>query len=174
MIRLPDADFSETLQQMEATFKKYNPAYPFVYRFADDQFDQKFTSIQLIGRLANIFSALAIIISCLGLFGLAAFTAEQRTKEIGIRKVMGATVPQVILLLSKDFTKLVVVAFLVTAPAAWFLFNMWLNRFPYRIEIHWSILALAGFVALTLALATVSYQAIRAAVANPVDSLRNE
>ncbi|HYG17286.1 MAG TPA: ABC transporter permease [Ohtaekwangia sp.] len=174
MIRLPDGNLHETLNRMEATFKKYNPTYPFVYRFADDQFNQKFTSIQLIGTLANIFSALAITISCLGLFGLAAFTAEQRTKEIGIRKVMGATVTQVILLLSRDFTKLVVIAFVVTAPAAWFLFNLWLNRFPYRIEIHWTIPALAGFIALTLALATVSYQAVRAAVANPVDSLRNE
>ena len=124
--------------------------------------------------MAYIFSGLAIIISCLGLFGLAAITAEQRSKEIGIRKVMGASVSHIVMLLSKDFTKLIFIAFAVSAPGAWWLFNMWLQRFPYRIEVQGSIFAIAGGLALTLALATISYQAIKAALADPVNSLRNE
>ncbi|HEY3404865.1 MAG TPA: ABC transporter permease [Ohtaekwangia sp.] len=174
-IRMPaDKDLSETLQGIEKVFNTYNPAYPFQYRFADDEFNRKFTSINLIASMAYIFSGLAIIISCLGLFGLAAFTAEQRSKEIGIRKVMGATVTHVVMLLSKDFTKLIVIAFVLAAPGSWFLFDMWLQRFPYRIPMESSILIGAGFTALFLAITTVSFQAIKAAVADPVKSLRSE
>lgn len=170
----PEKDPTETLAGLENVFEKYNPAYPFNYRFADDEYNRKFRVIQLIGKLANLFSALAIIISCLGLFGLAAFTAERRTKEIGIRKVMGATVSQVVLMLSKDFAILVIIAFIFTAPGAWYAFNMWLDRFPYRISIDWTILVSAGVAALVLAMVTVSSQAFKAAVANPVNSLKNE
>jgi putative ABC transport system permease protein len=174
-IRLPeDKNLNETIAGLENIFKKYNPAYPFQYRFADDEFNKKFNTVQLIGRLVNLFSALAIVLSCLGLFGLAAFTAEQRTKEIGIRKVMGASIPQMVMLLSKDFALLVLIAFVVTAPGAWYLFNLWLDRFPYRIDVDWTILALAGLTALILAMVTVSSQALKAAVANPVNSLKNE
>ena len=122
----------------------------------------------------NIFSTIAIILSCLGLFGLAAFTAERRTKEIGIRKVMGASASQMVMMLSKDFAVLVLIAFIITAPAAWYLFNLWLDRFPYRIAVDWTILATAGMTALALAMLTVSSQALKAAVANPVNSLKNE
>jgi putative ABC transport system permease protein len=160
--------------QIEEIFKKYNPAYPFSFRFADDEFDKKFTNIEFVGRLANLFSVLAIIISCLGLFGLAAFTAEQRTKEIGIRKVMGATVSSVVVLLSKEFTRLVIFAFLLAAPLAWWLLEKWLTQYTYRIDIEWWIMAVAGGLALVLAVVVVSVQAVKAAVANPVNSLRNE
>ncbi|HEY5824906.1 MAG TPA: ABC transporter permease [Cyclobacteriaceae bacterium] len=164
----------ESLAKIEAVFKKYNPAYPFTYRFADDEFNRKFTNIQMIGRLANLFSALAIIISCLGLFGLAAFTAEQRTKEIGIRKVLGATVSSVVVLISKDFTRLIILAFVLASPLAWWAMNNWLKAYSYRINIEWWILATAGALTLAVALIVVSFQAIKAAVSNPVKSLRSE
>lgn len=174
-IRLPaEKNLNESLAGIESIFRKYNPAYPFQYRFADDEFNRKFDTIRLIGSLVNLFSTVAIILSCLGLFGLAAFTAERRTKEIGIRKVMGATVSQMVMMLSKDFAVLVLIAFILTAPAAWYLFNLWLDRFPYRIAVDWTILASAGMTALGLAMLTVSSQALKAAVANPVNSLKNE
>jgi ABC-type antimicrobial peptide transport system permease subunit len=174
-LRIPnDKNLPETIAGVEDIFKKYNPAYPFTYTFADEAFDQKFSGIRFIGRMANIFSALAVVISCLGLFGLAAFTAEKRTKEIGIRKVLGASVMQMVTLLSKEFTWLVAIAFIFTAPFAWYFFNSWLERFPYRIDVHWEILVAAGLTALVLALVTVSSQALKAALANPVDSLKNE
>jgi putative ABC transport system permease protein len=164
----------ETLGKIEEIFKKYNPNYPFSYRFADDEFARKFSQIEFIGSLCNLFSALAILISCLGLFGLAAFTAEQRTKEVGIRKVLGATVSSVVMLLSREFTVLVIVAFALAAPLAWWLMAGWLKQYTYRIEISWWMLCSAGAGALILAVVVVSFQAIKAAVANPVTSLRNE
>lgn len=174
-LRIPDGkNLPETISKIETIFKKYNPAYPFTYVFADDQYDQKFATIRFIGSMANMFSSLAIIISCLGLFGLAAFTAEKRTKEIGIRKVLGASVTQVVMLLTKEFSWLVLIAFVITAPMAWYAFNLWLDRFPYRIEMQWWMPASAGLSALLLALITVSSQALRAALANPVDALKNE
>jgi putative ABC transport system permease protein len=164
----------ETLGKVEEIFKKYNPNYPFSYRFADDDFAKKFSQIEFIGSLCNLFSALAILISCLGLFGLAAFTAEQRTKEVGIRKVLGATVSSVVVLLSREFTVLVIIAFAIAAPLAWWLMGHWLEQYSYRIQIAWWILGSAGAGALILAIVVVSFQAIKAAVANPVTSLRNE
>jgi len=174
-IRMPaNKNISEMVAETEKVFKHYNPAYPFNYRFADAEFDNKFTGIKLIGNMAYVFSGLAIIISCLGLFGLAAFTAEQRSKEIGIRKVLGASVSHVMVLLSKDFTKLITIAFVLTAPGAWWFLSMWLQRWPYRIEISATILIVAGVSSLVLAVGTVSFQAMKAAIANPVNSLRNE
>lgn len=167
-------DPKESLAKIEEVFKKYNPAYPFTYRFADDEFNQKFANIQMIGRLSNLFSVLAIIISCLGLFGLAAFTAEQRTKEIGIRKVLGATVSSVIVLISKDFTRLILLAFVLAAPLSWWAMNNWLKGYSYRISIEWWILVIAGTGTLLVALLVVSFQALKAAVNNPVKSLRSE
>lgn len=164
----------ETLGKIEEIFKKYNPNYPFSYRFADDEFARKFSQIEFIGSLCNLFSALAILISCLGLFGLAAFTAEQRTKEVGIRKVLGATVSSVVVLLSREFALLVVIAFAIAALLAWFGMNSWLEQYTYRIEIEWWIMCSAGAGALILAIVVVSFQAIKAAIANPVTSLRNE
>lgn len=167
-------DLPESLKKVEAIFKKYNPAYPFEYDFADVEFAKKFTTIDMTSRLATLFASLAIIITGLGLFGLAAFTAEQRTKEIGIRKVLGASVSGLVTLMSKDFSKLVIVSFLISAPLAWWLLNNFLERYPYRIEISWWVFPLTGLISLVFALIIVSTQALRAAHANPVNSLRNE
>ncbi len=167
-------DLPSSISKVEAVMKKFNPSYPFSYRFADIEFDKKFSTINLISRLSGIFAALAIIITCLGLFGLASFTAEQRTKEIGIRKVMGATVSGLVLLISKEFTKLVLVAFLIAAPLAWWSLSAFLERYPYRVEIYWWVLPAAGIVALVFALLIVGTQALRAATSNPTKSLRSE
>ena len=167
-------DLPASLSKVEEIFKKYNPAYPFEYDFADVEFAKKFTTVEMTSRLATLFASLAIIITGLGLFGLAAFTAEQRTKEIGIRKVLGASVPGLVTLMSKDFSKLVIVSFLIAAPVAWWLLNNFLERYPYRIEISWWVFPLTGILSLAFALVIVSTQALRAAHANPVNSLRNE
>ncbi len=160
--------------KVESVFKKLNPNYPFQYRFTDIDFQKKFTDINLISRLAGVFAGLAILITSLGLFGLAAFTAEQRTKELGIRKVMGATVSNLVLLISKDFSKLVIIAFAIASPLAWWFLNSFLQRYSYRIEIAWWVLAGVGGFALLLALVIVSTQALKAAKANPSKSLRSE
>jgi len=167
-------DLQASLKKVEEVFRKYNPAYPFEYTFADVQFAKKFTTVDMISRLALVFATLAIVITGLGLFGLAAFTAEQHTKEIGIRKVMGASVSSLVTLMSRDFSKLVVIAFLVASPLAWWLLDDFLKRYPYRIEIPWWVFPLTGLVALVFAIIIVSTQALRAAQANPVNSLRNE
>ncbi|MBL0741220.1 ABC transporter permease [Chryseolinea lacunae] len=164
----------QSMTRIEGVFKKYNPAYPFLYQFTEDEFNRKFTDMQRIGRLANVFAGLAILISCLGLFGLAAFTAEQRTKEIGIRKVLGATISNVVVLLSTDFTRLILLAFVFAAPLGWWFMNQWLADYDYRISISWWIIAGSGVLTLLLALVTVIFQAVKAAKANPVKSLRSE
>jgi len=168
------SDLSGSIKQVEDVFKKLNPAYPFKYVFADVEFQKKFTSINMTSQLASLFATLAIIITGLGLFGLAAFTAEQRNKEIGIRKVMGASVGGLVALMSKDFSRLVIIAFVIAGPIAWWALNMFLSRFEYRAEIQWWVFPLTGMVALIFALLIVSTQAYRAAQANPVKSLRNE
>ncbi|WP_299102910.1 ABC transporter permease [uncultured Winogradskyella sp.] len=162
------------LSKVEAVMKKHNPAFPFEYNFVDDAFNAKFKSEQLIGKLSQLFALLAILISCLGLFGLAAYTAEQRSKEIGVRKVLGSSVSGIVKLLSKDFLKLVGVSILIAIPIAWYAMDNWLQDFAYRIEINWWIFVIAGLVAILIALITVSFQAIKAALANPVDSLKTE
>lgn len=167
-------NLAESITKVETVFKKLNPTYPFEFRFADADFEKKFSTINLISRLATVFASLAIIITCLGLFGLAAFTAEQRTKEVGIRKVMGASVSSLVLLISKDFSRLVIFGFLISGPVAWWFLNNFLERYTYRISIMWWILPLAGATALLLALLIVSTQALRAATANPSQSLRSE
>lgn len=164
----------QALAKVETVIKKNNPAYPFNYRFVDDQFNWMFQSEAMIGKLSRVFAALAIMISCLGLFGLAAFTAERRTKEIGVRKVLGASVAGIATLVSKDFLKLVGVACLLAFPLAWWMMNGWLKDYQYRIEISWWIFLIAGAVAILIAIFTVSYQAIKAALVNPVKSLRTE
>jgi len=170
----PNANVSDALKKMEEIYKAYNPNYPFTYNFVDDQFRRKFTDVERIGNLANLFATLAIIISCLGLFGLAAFMAEQRTKEIGIRKVLGASVSSVVMLLSKEFSVLILIAFILSGALGWYVMEEWLQRFPYRISVEWTIMAISGGLAFALAFVTVSYQAIKAATANPVKSLRSE
>jgi ABC-type antimicrobial peptide transport system permease subunit len=167
-------DVKASLKKVEEIFKKYNPAYPFEYQFADVEFAKKFETINMTSALANLFAALAIIITGLGLFGLAAFTAEQRTKEIGIRKVLGASVTGLVALISRDFSRLVIIAFLVSAPVSWWLLDRFLQRYTLRISIPWWVFPLTGVIALVFALAIVSTQALRAAHSNPVKSLRNE
>jgi len=170
----PEIATNTMLSKVEAVMKKHNPAYPFEYSFVDDTFNAKFKSEQLIGKLSQLFALLAILISCLGLFGLAAYTAEQRSKEIGIRKVLGASVSGLVKLLSKDFLKLVGISILIAIPMAWYGMDSWLQDYAYRIEIDWRIFLVAGVVALLIALVTVSFQAVKAALANPVDSLKTE
>lgn len=166
-------DLQGSLKKVEAIMKKYNPAYPFEYAFADVEFGKKFSSINMIGTLANAFAILAIIITGLGLFGLAAFTAEQRTKELGIRKVMGASVTGLVTMISKDFSRLVIIAFVFSAPFSWWTLKRFIERYPYRVEIVWWIFPLTGLIALIFAVLIVSSQALRVAKANPVKSLRN-
>jgi putative ABC transport system permease protein len=178
-IRLPknnqsSRDLSASLKEVEAVFKKYNPDYPFEYRFADDEFEKKFSSMNMISDLASSFTVLAIFITCLGLFGMAAFSAEQRTKEIGIRKVMGASVTSLMILLTKDFSRLVIVAFIIATPIAWWATTDFLTQYPIRIEVPLWVFPLAGLLALALTIIIVSTQAFRAAKANPSQSLRSE
>ena len=155
-------------------WKQYNAGFPFTYAFLDDTFNNLYLSEQRTAMLFNLFAGIAIFISCLGLFGLATYTAEVKRKEIGIRKVLGANVSGIIQLISKDFVKLVFISIIIATPIAWWAMNKWLEGFAYRINISWWAFALAGIFALLIALITVSFQAIKAAVANPVDSLRSE
>jgi putative ABC transport system permease protein len=169
-----DADLKKALAHIQPVFEKYNPSYPFEFHFSDEQFARKFTLENQVGKLSAIFAGLAVFISCLGLFGLAAFMAERRTKEIGIRKVLGASVLQLWTLLSREFVWLVLAGCIIASPIAFWLMNDWLQGYDYRISISWTIFLVAGAVAVLIALLTVSTQAIRAAFANPVNSLRSE
>jgi len=164
----------QTIAQVEKVFREYYKGYPFDYKFLDEDYNALYASERRVEVLSRYFASLAIIISCLGLFGLAAFTAQRRQKEIGIRKVVGATVSNVVFMLSKDFLRLVLVAVFVAFPIAWWLSSQWLNSFAYRIHIGTDIFLIAGIATILITLITISYQAIRAAVANPVKSLRNE
>jgi putative ABC transport system permease protein len=170
----PNISASNALATIERAFKKINPSIPFEYSFVDEDFNKKFAAEERIGQMAGIFAGLAILISCLGLFGLASFIAEQRTKEIGVRKVLGASVFSLWRLLSNDFVKLVLVSLAIATPFAHYFMHRWLQNYPYRTSIAWWIPASAGLGALVITLLTVSYQSIKAAVANPVNSLRSE
>lgn len=171
----PNANVETSIKQIGAVLKKDNPSYPFTYHFVDDQFNAMFENEQLISKLSRVFATLAIIISCLGLFGLAAYTAERRTKEIGVRKVLGASVGSITTLLSKDFLQLVLISCIVAFPVSWWMMNSWLQNYKnYRIEISWWIFLAAGVSAILIALITISFQSVKAAVTNPVKSLRTE
>ncbi|WP_423147752.1 ABC transporter permease [Rubrolithibacter danxiaensis] len=175
LLRLkPNADLKKALAVIKPIFEKHNPSLPFEYKFADEEFAKKFEMENKVAKLSAIFAALTIFISCLGLFGLAAFMAERRTKEIGIRKVLGATVANVWLLLSKEFVVLVIISCLIASPIAFLLMYNWLQKYEYRIDIGFWVFALAGITALFIAVATVSFQTIKAGLANPVKSLRTE
>ena len=165
---------ASSLEKAAQIFKRYNPAYPFDYKFVDQEYARKFENEQRTRTMAGLFAALAIFISCLGLFGLSAYVAESRVKEIGVRKVLGASVVGIARLLSLDFVKLVLVSLVIATPVAWYAMNRWLQDYSYRIHIEWGIFAVAGVAAVTIALVTVSWQAVRAALANPVESLRSE
>ena len=170
----PKVNTHQAVAKLTTIFNKYNPAYPYEYRFVDDLYNRKFSEEELVGKLAGVFAVLAIFISCLGLFGLAAFVAEQRTKEIGIRKVLGATVAQVWMMLSKDFVILVVISCIIASPGALYFLQKWLMKYDYRITIGPGVFIISAALAVVITLLTISTQAIKAALANPVKSLKNE
>ncbi|HVW98585.1 MAG TPA: ABC transporter permease [Mucilaginibacter sp.] len=170
----PSTDPHKAVEKLTQMFNKYNPAYPYSYRFVDDDYNKKFSEEMLVGKLSGIFAGLAVLISCLGLFGLAAFVAEQRTREIGIRKVLGATVGQMWLLLSQDFLLLVFLSCLIASPVALYFLQHWLQKYEYRITIGPGVFIISAGVALAVTLITISTQAIKAAAANPAKSLKTE
>jgi ABC-type antimicrobial peptide transport system permease subunit len=174
LIRTEAGKTKEAIEGIEKVYKQLNPDYPFSFKFVEDDYNRMYQSEQIMTRLSNAFATLAIIISCLGLLGLIMFSAEQRTKEIGIRKALGATVGNIVGLLSKDFVKIVVMSFCIATPVAAWLMSQWLNGFAYKIDLSWWIFAGAGMAALVIALVTISFQAVQSARANPVDSLRSE
>ena len=159
---------------VSSKWKSLSTGTPFNYHFLDESFNNMYRSEQQIGRVAIAFAVLAVIIACLGLFGLATYIAEQRTKEIGVRKVLGATVNNIVMMLSRDFLILIIIASLIAFPIAWWAMYKWLQDFEYRIGVGWWIFILSGFIAILVALFTISFQAVRAAVSNPVKSLRAE
>jgi len=173
-VKIDGNHINSALATLEQTWKKYQPETPFEYSFLDERFQKLYNSEQEQGNLFTIFSCLAIFIACLGLFGLSAFTISQRVKEIGVRKVLGASIPQIVTELSKDFLKLVIVAAVIALPIAWYAMSKWLLDFAFRVSIQWWVFVMAGVIALIIAFATISYQSIKAAIANPVKSLRSE
>jgi putative ABC transport system permease protein len=173
-IKTTGADAPKAIAAAAAEWKKYNAGFPFDYTFLDDDYNSLYKDEQQTGLLFNIFAGIAIFISCLGLFGLATYTAQVRTREIGVRKVLGASVSGIIQLLAVDFIKLVVIAIIIAVPVSWYVMNKWLQGFAYKINIGWTVFLLAGFIAVCIAVLTISFQSIRAALANPVKSLRTE
>ena len=174
MVRTYPGQTPQALASLEKVYRSINPGFAFAYQFVDEEYRKMYLSEQVTSRLSVLFAVLAIIISCLGLLGLVMFAAGQRVKEIGIRKVLGASLSQIIGLFAKDFLQLVLIAFLIAGPLGWYAMNSWLRDFAYRVSISWWIFGLSGAVALLIALLTVSHQALRAATANPVTSLRSE
>jgi putative ABC transport system permease protein len=172
--RFSALDTKEVIHLLESKWKEMAPGQPFTYSFMDDDFANMYTTEARLGKIFGIFTAFAIFIACLGLFALTAFTAEQRTKEIGIRKVLGASVNSIMILLSKEFGKLVFIAFVIAAPFAWWAINIWLKDYEYKVEIGWSVYALSGISAFVVAWLTMSFQSFKAASSNPVNSLRSE
>lgn len=174
LVHAKPGDLSSLLASMEKIWHKLNPNEPFEYSFLDDDFQKNYQAENRLSSIVSYFTLVAILICCLGLFGLATFSAEQRIKEIGVRKVLGASVAGIVTLLSKDFLKLVLVAIVIASPLAWYVMHKWLQDFAYRIDIEWWIFLLAGIIATAIAFVTISYQAIKTANSNPVKSLRTE
>jgi putative ABC transport system permease protein len=168
------ADMPQVLKNMEAAWHELNPSEPFEYSFLDEDFQKNYKAENRLATVVGYFTLMAVLISCLGLFGLAMFTAQRRVKEIGVRKVLGASMASIVGLLTKEFLSLVVIALVIASPLAYFFMNKWLQDFAYRIDIHWSVFALAGMAAVGVAFLTVSFQSVKAALANPVKSLRSE
>ncbi|HYE53787.1 MAG TPA: FtsX-like permease family protein, partial [Chitinophagaceae bacterium] len=173
-VKLKPGDMNAAVKRVESYWKSRFSGYPFEYFFLDEDFNRQYQSEQRISATFSVFALLAVFIACLGLFGLATFMAERRRKEVGIRKVLGASVSSVTALLSKDFLKLVIISNIIAWPAGWWIMNRWLEDYDYRIQIGWQLFALAGVVSVLVALLTVSFQAVRAALANPVNALRSE
>jgi ABC-type antimicrobial peptide transport system permease subunit len=170
----PQISAKAALSKIEPIFKKFNPDQPFDYQFVDNDFAQNFGNEERVGKLSGFFALLAIVISCLGLFGLTAFVAEQRQKEIGVRKVLGASVLSVWNLITKDFATLILISFLIAVPVGCFFMHNWLQHYSYRTNVSWWIPVFACAITLLIALITISFQSVKAAVANPVKSLRTE
>jgi ABC-type antimicrobial peptide transport system permease subunit len=173
-VRIHPQKIKQSIQKIEKAYASFFPDNIFEYNFLDENIAQQYVNEQRLSSLTNIFSGIAIFISSLGLYGLISFMAVQRTKEVGVRKVLGATVPDILMLFYKEFIFLVLIAFAISAPAAWYFMSGWLNGFAYRIDLNIWTFAAAIVLSLVIALATVSFQSIKAAIANPVDSLRNE
>ncbi|HTR30161.1 MAG TPA: ABC transporter permease [Puia sp.] len=174
IVRAQPGRTRQAMTALETAYRKFNAKYPFEFTFADDHFAHQYHSEMMVGQLADIFAFIAVFISCMGLFGLSMFMAEQRTKEIGIRKVVGASVARIVVMLSTDFLVLVIIAFVIASPFAWWAMSKWLQGFAYKTDIGWVVFALSGFAAIVIALGTIGYQAIKAAVVSPVKSLRTE
>ncbi len=174
LVRIEAGKTKDALAGLATICKNLNPKFPFTYQFSDEEYSKLYKSEQVVSRLSNYFAFLAIFISCLGLLGLVIFTSQQRTKEIGIRKVLGASVGSLFGLLSKEFLVLVFIAMVIASPLAWFTMSKWLHNYAYRITISWWMFLVAGCLAILIALLTVSFQAVKAALSNPVKSLRTE
>jgi putative ABC transport system permease protein len=173
-LKVNTTDLSRTIAGISKTWDKYFPADPVEYFFLDETFNQQYKSDKLFGKVFGVFAFLAILIACFGLLGLSAYNVLQRTKEIGIRKVLGASVQNILLLLSSSFLKLIIVALLIAIPIGWYVMDSWLQDFAYRIHIQWWVFVIAAVIAIMIALFTIGTQAIKAAITNPVKSLRTE
>jgi putative ABC transport system permease protein len=173
-VKMSGADAKDVINYISSVWKSFSPNQPFRYTFLDESFANMYADVQRTGRIFTSFAILAIIIACLGLFALSAFMGEQRNKEIGIRKVLGASISGITAMLSKDFVKLVIISIVIASPIAYWVMTKWLQDFAYRIDITWWMIAAAGIVAILIALITISFQSIKAAMANPVKSLRAE
>ncbi len=173
-MRINTQNIPALISEVEKKWNSMSPGQLFSYSFLDADFNKIYNAEQRTGKLFITFAIFAIFIACLGLFGLVTYAAEQRIKEIGVRKVLGASVGEIVAMISKDFIKLVLIAFVIAFPVAWWIMNKWLQSFAYRINISWWVFALAGLLTIAIALITVSFQAIKAAIANPVKSLRTE
>lgn len=174
VISVSSNNYTSLMSKIETAWRKDLPAEPFQFSFLDDNIQKQYETEVTLSNIINLFTLMAIIISCLGLFGLATFTAEQRKKEIGVRKVLGASVTSIVALISKDFLKLVGIAILIASPIAWYAMNKWLQNFAYQTNISWTVFVITAVIAFGIALFTISFQAIKAALTNPVKSLRTE
>ncbi|MCY7360360.1 MAG: ABC transporter permease, partial [Rudanella sp.] len=173
-IKLANGNPSHAIGVVKQAWAQFFPTDPFAYSFLNESYDKQYRADERFGQVFGFFTLLAVLVACLGLLGLATFTAQQRTKEIGVRKVLGASVSSIVALLSKDFLKLVLIAIVIASPIAWWAMNRWLQDFAYKIDIEWWVFALAGLLAVGIALLTVSFQSVKAALMNPVKSLRSE
>ena len=173
-IKLADNNPSQAIGIVKKAWSQFFPTDPFAYSFLDERYDKQYRADERFGQVFGFFTLMAVLVACLGLLGLATFTAQQRTKEIGVRKVLGASVASIVTLLSKDFLKLVLIAIVLASPLAWYAMHRWLADFAYKIEIEWWVFGVAGLLAVGIALLTVSFQSVKAALMNPVKSLRSE
>ena len=174
VVHAKQGDANQALAALQTAWRKVDPSEPIEYSFLDSEFQKNYDAENRLASIVGYFTAIAILISCLGLFGLATFSAEQRIKEIGVRKVLGASTVSIITLLSKDFLKLVAISIIIASPVAWWAMHQWLENFTYHVSITWVVFAITTVAALFIALTTISVQAIRAALANPVKNLRTE